>query len=346
MKIIKGMLRIVIVIFMLISHGQVLLADQYIRHDVELASDLIVSGKLDELTKKFDKQLALSVTTSDLKKLIDEYVEKHGQIKTVLEIRSLPSIKVHPTYPIEETWVVSFSTARSNYIDLVLTYNKKRKINGIWLVENPDARKSHVKNVSYKNRTRLSLPFDGEWTVVQGGFLKVENHHLQSLPLSDGTAFAYDFVKLNDRNSSHDAGGRELSNYFSFGAPVLAPAGGRVVQVVNGIPDTPIDQQNWFHAAGNIVTIEHGNAEYSLIAHFKNGTISVKVGDTVKMGQVIGLCGSSGGAMGSVPHIHYQLMESPDLWKASGLPATFSNITINGKQHERAFLNKGDVVRN
>jgi len=237
------MLRVVAAISMLISNRQVLFADHDIRYEVELASNLIIAGKLDELTKRFDKQLAMSVTSNDLKKLIDEYVEKYGQIRTILEMRSLPSIKIHPTDSIEETWVVRFSTTKSKCIDLMLTHDKKGKINGIWLLENPDARKSHVKNVGYKNRTRLSLPFDGEWTVVQGGFLKVENHHLQSLPLSDGTAFAYDFVKLNDRNSSHDAGGRELSNYFSFGAPVLAPAGGRVVQVVNGIPDTPIDQQ-------------------------------------------------------------------------------------------------------
>ena len=48
------------------------------------------------------------------------------------------------------------------------------------------------------------------------------------------------------------------------------------------------------YPAGNYVVIEHPNKEYSMIAHFKNGSILVKEGEQVKEGQLLGQCGNSG----------------------------------------------------
>lgn len=62
--------------------------------------------------------------------------------------------------------------------------------------------------------------------------------------------------------------------------------------------------------AGNYVILEHSNKEYSLLAHFKQHSIMVNEGDIVKQGQNIGLCGNSGNS--SEPHIHFQVMDSPD----------------------------------
>src|ERR1051325_7539357 len=75
---------------------------------------------------------------------------------------------------------------------------------------------------------------------------------------------------------------------------------------------------------GNCVIIEHGNSEYSVLAHMQHGSVTVKTGDHVVAGQVIGKLGSSGDSYG--PHVHYQLQSGPRLFHDQGLPFKFQNV--------------------
>ena len=70
--------------------------------------------------------------------------------------------------------------------------------------------------------------------------------------------------------------------------------------------------------------IDHGNSEYSVMMHMQPGSVTVKVGDRVATGQVIGRLGNSGDAFG--PHLHYQLQSGPRLWQYQSLPVKFQNI--------------------
>ena len=63
---------------------------------------------------------------------------------------------------------------------------------------------------------------------------------------------------------------------------------------------------------GNCVIIDHGNSEYSVVAHMQQGSVTVKVGERVAAGQVIGKLGNSGDSFG--PHLHYQLQSGPQLF--------------------------------
>ena len=58
--------------------------------------------------------------------------------------------------------------------------------------------------------------------------------------------------------------------------------------------------------------------------HMQTGSVTVKAGDRVATGQVIGRLGSSGSAAG--PHLHYQLQSGPRLWQYPSLPFRFQNI--------------------
>ncbi len=57
---------------------------------------------------------------------------------------------------------------------------------------------------------------------------------------------------------------------------------------------------------GNYVVISHGNGNTTLYAHMSSR--SVKEGDKVKQGQVIGITGSTG--ISSGPHLHYEIVEN------------------------------------
>lgn len=56
---------------------------------------------------------------------------------------------------------------------------------------------------------------------------------------------------------------------------------------------------------GNYVIIQHSDGTYSLYAHMYADSITVKAGDTVAQGQVIGKMGSSGKSTGA--HLHFEI---------------------------------------
>lgn len=75
--------------------------------------------------------------------------------------------------------------------------------------------------------------------------------------------------------------------------------------------------------AGNYVIIKHENGEYSMLAHFKQSSILVKEGQKVMQGEIIGLCGNSGNS--SEAHIHFQVMDSPDLYTSRSIRIQFAD---------------------
>jgi murein DD-endopeptidase MepM/ murein hydrolase activator NlpD len=76
----------------------------------------------------------------------------------------------------------------------------------------------------------------------------------------------------------------------STGDPVRATAYGKVIAA------------GWQGGYGKMVEIDHGNTLSTRYGHLSE--INVKVGDIVRIGQVIGAVGSTGRSTG--PHLHYE----------------------------------------
>jgi len=77
----------------------------------------------------------------------------------------------------------------------------------------------------------------------------------------------------------------------AIGTPILAPAAGKVVFVGH------------LDIRGNVTIIDHGWGIFTVYCH--QSEQDVQVGDTVAVGQVIGLTGSTGRVTG--PHLHWEL---------------------------------------
>jgi murein DD-endopeptidase MepM/ murein hydrolase activator NlpD len=77
------------------------------------------------------------------------------------------------------------------------------------------------------------------------------------------------------------------------GAPVLAPASGRVVVVGH--------EKEGFTVNGNTVAIDHGHGVVSVLLHLAE--IAVAEGDLVRAGKRVGTVGATGIATG--PHLHW-----------------------------------------
>jgi murein DD-endopeptidase MepM/ murein hydrolase activator NlpD len=62
-----------------------------------------------------------------------------------------------------------------------------------------------------------------------------------------------------------------------------------------------------YDAQGNFIEIRHANREYSIYEHIrKNGSV-VKIGDKVKIGQVIGYSGKTGWIAHLGAHLHFDV---------------------------------------
>lgn len=91
---------------------------------------------------------------------------------------------------------------------------------------------------------------------------------------------------------------------------------------------------------GNHVTIRSDDGVYATVAHLRRGSLTVKVGDRVSAGSIIGQCGNSGNT--SEPHVHAQLMDRVSLWIAQGLPMAFADITLDDEKESADTLPAND----
>ncbi|MGF9819429.1 M23 family metallopeptidase [Brevibacillus agri] len=163
------------------------------------------------------------------------------------------------------------------------------------------------------------LPFRGEWFTFWGGMNELVNYHYAY----DNQRYAYDFLLLKDgRSCSGDPSVNE--SYYAFGQPIVAPCAGTVVKVVADVPDnSPVGVMNEQQPAGNFVEIDHGQGEFSVLAHLQQHSITVRPGDRVAAGDVLGRCGNSGNS--SEAHLHFQVSNALDPYTAVSIPIRFQS---------------------
>ena len=108
---------------------------------------------------------------------------------------------------------------------------------------------------------------------------------------------------------------RRAEQYYGFGEDVLAVADGRVVSVHDGMTDqTPflfMVPKSKSDYGGNNVIEEIAPNVFAWYAHLRQGSLTVKVGDSVKAGAPIGKLGNTGPSEG--PHLHLGLSTSRTL---------------------------------
>lgn len=208
--------------------------------------------------------------------------------------------------------------------------------------------RSVIRGVIYEDTVAFLLPFEGAWKVVNGGVHKQTSHSWNLI----GQRYAYDFVITDHLGKTYQHSSSKPENYYAFGKSILAASNGIVQEVRDNIRDYNRAGTGWIDVKtpdirGNYVVIKHSPNLYTLYAHLKSGSISVKTGEAVVAGQKIGECGHSGHS--SEPHLHFQLQDRPDFFTAVSLPVRFSNYerVKNTTQEcvELGFVEKDQVVR-
>ena len=197
----------------------------------------------------------------------------------------------------------------------------------------------------------VAPPLKGKRWVVGGGCCAPPSYHRgATLPINGAIRvaerFAIDFVQLNDKDMLFDGDIKDLSDYAYFGDEIYSATDGTVVAAVDGLPEQVPGKlpegATMDMAGGNHVVVDMGEGRYAFYAHMQPGSLKVKVGDTVKTGQVLGLLGNSGNT--DSPHLHFHIMDGPSPLLSNGVPYVFTSFTGEGRVADEDPLFKGGAV--
>ena len=187
--------------------------------------------------------------------------------------------------------------------------------------------------------TTMRLPFSGRWHVTWGGRTLAANYHRSR----QAQRYAYDFSMVENDSAFANDGSRN-EDHHCYGQDILAPAAGRVVFAVDGVPDNPPGTKNEEQPLGNAIILEHEGNEFSLLAHLKYESVQVHEGDRVETGQKVGECGNSG--QSSKPHLHFHVQRTGNLSAGIGLPPRFVRIRTPSGEHDSTEPVRGEWVEN
>lgn len=195
-----------------------------------------------------------------------------------------------------------------------------------------------VQVVHYENKNKYIFPLKGCISTC-GNFNSLFDHR-QHFSME----FAIDMAQYNVDQKLIFKENMQNTDYVVWGKDVLAIADGVVIECYNDMPFTtswvweerlPYFKQYGLAAQfGNYVILQHINGESSFYGHMIEKSVTVKKGDVLKQGQIIGKVGSTG--LSNCPHLHFQLMNKPDILAGRGLPCSFINISdVTGDQIDR-----------
>ncbi|MFC8227729.1 M23 family metallopeptidase [Streptomyces sp. NPDC057287] len=218
--------------------------------------------------------------------------------------------------------------------------------------------RSRADRAADRPAVEVGPPVTGRWIALNSPADKAPSHGTHGY----GQTYAIDIVaepEEGDRPPFRPLWpvARPNRDFPAFGAPLVAVADATVVHASDGRRDhlsrnsgpalaylmvveaSVRDMAGPRQVFGNHIVLDLGDGTYAAYAHLRRGSLQVKAGDTVRAGQLLAHCGNSGNS--TEPHVHFQLMDHPDLDAARGIPFTWRGIGVpaNGE----AFTAEGAV---
>lgn len=197
-----------------------------------------------------------------------------------------------------------------------------------------------------RSPVEVAAPVTGRWSAVNSPADRVPSHGTHGF----GQTYAVDIV------AEPEEGGRPAfaavwpvargpRQFPAYDAPLLAVGDATVVHAEDGQRDH-LSRNSFLgtlyvllaegelrglmggarRVFGNHVILDLGGGIHAVYAHLRRGSLAVRAGDRVRLGQTVGRCGNSGNS--TEPHLHFQLMDGPDLTSARGVPFTWRGIGV------------------
>ena len=293
--------------------------------------DQLLGNEFEALHARFDGQMAAQVSVENLRTVVEQLAAQAPLGSRTME-RAIPLGLMVRAYGAGLEWGDEVVWAQA-------AFDSEWRISSLLL--RPQTPLANDPAADYESQVSFRLPFEGLWFVFWGGDGELENYHV----IAPDQRHALDLVVWKN-GGTHDGEGTANEDYWAYGQNVIAPAGGTVVTVVDGLADNaPQMGADPANPAGNHVVIRVADEEYILIAHMQAGSLTVSEENTVEQGQVVGLVGNSGNT--SEPHIHIHLQNRPTLDPtATGLPLEFTSYVADGQDVESGELKADQFVAN
>ncbi len=237
-------------------------------------------------------------------------------------------------------WSLSVYSLPFNIVVIMFIYILKLRTSKRQHLTDNFVKQSNPEKTIYLNKTAIeenksklffpiSLPFYGEWSVMQA--------HNGEYTHKDEWQHAWDFIIYDKDGKQFKNEGNLVEDYFCYGKSVLAPADGIISDIFDGIDDNKVGEINTIQNWGNSIVIKHTELLYTQISHIKKGSFKVTKGDFVKKGDIIAVVGNSGHS--AYPHIHFQMQATPYVGSKT-LDYPLHNYIINKKNQELITFGK------
>lgn len=189
----------------------------------------------------------------------------------------------------------------------------------------------------------VRFPLRGNWIAVNTPAHRIPSHGTNRF----GQRYAYDFCRIGpNRFFSPKSVGQYLfrgigaHECYAWGEAIYSPVDGVIVDAQAGETDR-VRVNFWRdqfaarflsrrrarnalkHLFGNYLLIQAAAGFYVLMLHLRQASLRVSTGDTVAADSILAEVGNSGNT--TSPHLHFQAMDSADIYTARGVPCCFSS---------------------
>ncbi|MDV5147147.1 M23 family metallopeptidase [Streptomyces sp. SBC-4] len=249
----------------------------------------------------------------------------HRLLWLLFAVQALASVAFDPPYPYWAGWLPALAAAALG-IGLVVTGRRR-------IAAGPRA------------TVEVGPPVTGRWSAMNSPADRTPSHGTHQY----GQTYAIDIVEEDEERPRPAFAWlwplvRRNRDFPAFDAPLLAVADATVVHAEDGQRDHL--SRNSLPAVlylmliesavrvlagarrvtGNHLVLDLGDGTYAMYAHLRRGSLAVRAGDRVVAGQELARCGNSGNS--TEPHVHFQLMDGPDLDTAVGVPFTWRGVGV------------------
>lgn len=197
----------------------------------------------------------------------------------------------------------------------------------------PSSREREPSAIHYQ------LPVEGEWRVYWGGEGSDANRYAGWFA---DRRWGMALVREVD-GKRHAGDGSRSEDYYAYGQPVLAPASGLVVKLVDSQPDRPPGTRGSVDEPfGNHLVLEVAPGEYVFMCHLLAGSFEVAVLDQVELGQPLAQVGNSGlSTVVTEPHLALHLQTTPREGLGEAIPWQFHDYLVGERLVEKGLPTGG-----
>lgn len=183
-------------------------------------------------------------------------------------------------------------------------------------------------------------PVEGRWHWGNGpGELQFHTHY--HFPEQ---RYAYDLRMLGGaRRATFSGDSGKNESYFCWDKPIHCAEDGTVTTVIDDVPDNFGRKANPANKAGRnaCVLVEHAGNRFSGYYHLRQGSATVKVGQRVKAGDVLGRVGNAG--ISSEPHLHFDTMGYDRTGRLRNIPVRIEGLKSPDGKPADGGVPKGGV---